>query len=374
MDILDIFYNSIIKEATTGRINCFIYYNIAFSTKIYNGKEYECKIINDDILIPTLMINDKRKFDSLLIEYVNTALEFYDDKNFPSEILEYKCYDNDNKICKEKVILAMLFANATIEDFNNPCEFLRKRINFMKNDISCKEEFGYSDILKGDVSLEIKKDVINNETPYQMIFKVISENGDEYVFPRIKLGISDDVVYIYAIQNHNSDNKNQDNTFYKKINRILYKVGEGFNFAEEDSNEKLKDITSSFLVSLNICVAYLYNSSYSKIIIPSFLIERWNSKIIANLLKANYKKLSSAEVNNLKNEQEYIQNNLTNKLIRTFLRLSCHYNNIDVISLPYELDSSLHLDINDNEVKCNNLLLYETYNLVKSSNNKGYKK
>ena len=88
MDVLDIFYNSVIKEATTGRINCFIYYNIAFSTKVYNDKEYECKIINDDILIPTLMIKEKDKFDALLTEYFDMALEFYDDKNFPVEILK----------------------------------------------------------------------------------------------------------------------------------------------------------------------------------------------------------------------------------------------------------------------------------------------
>ena len=374
MDVLDIFYNSVIKEATTGRINCFIYYNIAFSTKIYNDKEYACKIINDDILIPTLMIKDKDKFDALLTEYVDMALEFYDDKNFPYEILNYKSYDNDNKICKEKAILAMLFANATIEDFNNPCEFLRKRINFMKDDISCREEFGYSDILKGDVSLEITKDVINNETPYQMIFKVISENGDEYVFPRIKLGISDGVVHIYAIQNHNNDNKDQTNSFYKKVNRVLYKVGEGFNVDEIDTDENLKDITSSFLVSLNMCISYLYRNGYSKIVVPSFLIERWNAKGMANSLRIKYRKLGNRDIDNLRGEQEHIQFNLTNKLIRTFLRLGCHYNNIDIVSLPYEIDSCLNININDNDIVCNNLLLYETYNLVGYNKDKRYKK
>lgn len=374
MDVLDIFYNSVIKEATTGRINCFVYYNVVFSTKIYNDKEYDCKITNDGVLIPTLMIRNKDKFDALLTEYVDMALEFYDDKNFPEEILNYKSYDNDKKICKEKAILAMLFANASVEDFNNPCDFLRKRINFMKNDISCNEEFGYSDILKGNVSLEIKKDVINNETPYQMIFKVTSENGEEYVFPRIKLGISDDVVYIYAIQNHNHDNKDQDNTFYKKVNRVLYKVGEGFNENETDTDEKLKDITSSFLVSLNMCISYLYRNGYSKIVVPSFLVERWNAKGIANSLRIKYRKLGNRDIDSLMSEQEYIQFNLTNKLIRTFLRLGCHYNNIDVVSLPYEIDSCLNISINDNDIVCNNLLLYETYNLVGNNNGKSRKK
>ena len=82
MNILDIFYNNIVKEATTGRINCFIYYNIAFSINIYNDKKYECQIENSNLLIPTLMIKNKEKFDSLSIGYNGTP-NGYDDKNFP---------------------------------------------------------------------------------------------------------------------------------------------------------------------------------------------------------------------------------------------------------------------------------------------------
>ena len=359
MDILDIFYNHIIKEATKGRIDCLVYYNIVFSTKIIDDNvEYLANIENEDLIIPTLMIKDKDEFDSLLIEYVTKALDFYDNSNFDLDILDYKLYDNDKKICKEKVILALLFSNATIEDFNNPCDFLRRRIDFIDNDIRGIYDFGYSDILNGNVSMEIDKDIINNETPYQMIIKVVSDNGDEFVFPRIKLGISNDDVYIYAIQNK----LNENNAFCKKINRVLYKTGEGFNGIGEDSDENLKDITSSFLVALNICISFLYNNGYSKIIVPSLLIQRWNSKNIAN--KIRYKGLDEITNNDVLNKQYQLQENLTNKLIRTFLRLGCHYNNMDILSFPYELDSSLHMGINDNPVRCNNLLLHETYTLV----------
>ena len=278
-------------------------------------------------------------------------------------------YDNDTKICKEKAVLAMLFANATLEDFNDPCDFLRKRIEFMKNDISCQKDLGYSDIFKGNVTLDIEKDIINNETPYQMIIRCTSENGDVYVFPRIKLGISDDRVYIYAIQNHNSDNNDHNNSFYKKINRVLYKVGEGFALEESNEDEKLKDVTSSFLVSLNMCIAYLYSIGYTNITVPSILIERWNAKSIANSMKAQYKKMDDIAYNKLNMEQDYIQSNLTNKLIRTFLRLGCHNNKVEVVSLPFEVDSCLNINITDNELKCNNSLLYETYNLVNCNTN-----
>lgn len=374
VDILDIFYNSVVKEAENGKVNCYVYYNMAFSTKIDDKDFCECNIDNDDVLVPTLMIRDKEKFDALLIEYVKLAKDFYVDRDFPIELRESNFYDANNKICREKVILAMLFANATVEDFNNPCDFLRKRIDFIKNDITCINEFGYSEVLKGNVSLEIKNDIINNETPYQMVIKVTSENGDEYVFPRIKLGISDDIVYIYAIQNHGKDNPDIKNPFYKKINRVLYKIGEGFSLNEEDSDEKLKDVTSSFLVSLNMCISYLYSNGYSKIVVPSFLVERWNAKSIANLSRAKYRKFTEEETNELRSKQEDIQQNLTNKLVRTFLRLGCHYNNIDIVSFPYEVDSCLNININDNEIMCNNSLLYETYYLVSNHNRSCRKK
>ena len=58
---------------------------------------------------------------------------------------------------------------------------------------------------------------------------------------------------------------------------------------------------------------------------------------------------------------EEIQYNLTNKLIRTFLRLGCHYNNINITSFPYELDSALHVEVDETkDIVCNNKLLYET--------------
>ena len=45
MDILEIFYNSVIPEAMNGRINCLSYYNMAFSTEIVDeGKKYPCNI------------------------------------------------------------------------------------------------------------------------------------------------------------------------------------------------------------------------------------------------------------------------------------------------------------------------------------------
>lgn len=370
INILDIFYKNVVPEATTGRIDCNFYYNLAFSTKIVDENiQYWANINDESLLIPTLIIKDKSLFDKLLIEYVNLAMDFYDFDCWDDDITDYKMYDEDKRICQEKVILSLLFANATIEDFNNPCEYLRKRINFINNDITGLYNLGYFDYFQGDLSISIEKDVINNETPYQIIIIVTSNNGEEFEFPRVKFGISDDTVYIYAIQNKINEN----NSFCKKINRTLYKIGEGFNEEYEVDGENLKDITSSFLVVLNMCISFLEKFEYNNIVVPSCLIERWNAKSIANTLKSLHAKMDIIDKNKLVEEQNKLQMNLTNKLIRTFLRLGCHYNNIDILSIPYEIDSCLHIFINNNPIICNNDLLYDTYMFVQSKTNKKYR-
>lgn len=332
MKTLDIFYNQIVEEAKKGRINCFFYYNIIFNTKVEN-KEYLADI-NEDLIIPTLDIKNKQEFDELLKKYVHKCLQFYDNKNYPEEIL-------NDPLNKEKMIITLLFANATFEDFANPNEYLKRRINFLDNYIDFLN-LGYSEILKTNIKIKIEKDKLNNETPYQFMV----ECGNS-ILPRLKFGISDNVAYIYAIQNKDE--------ISKKINRALYKVGEGFDKTNDNyelyEEGNLNDVTPSFLLVANIFISYLKRIGINNIKICSFLPERWNAKLIANKLR----KIDSEE-------QLKIQNNLTEKFIRTFLRLEHHYDNLKVLSYPME-DSSYLSMYNYNDVKCNNSLLSETSEL-----------
>ena len=362
-DIRKIFYEGIVPEAAMGKINVFFNYSVAFSTNIVPlNKQYNCNIDNKELQIPTLIIKDKELFDSLLTEYVYKALEFYDDNNFYDEVKNCK-YDDKYMICKEKLLLMCLFVNATVEDFNNPIDFLRKRIAFFDNYNDKRIVLGYSDSLKANVDLIRCKDTINNEGTEQFVVKAYDEK-EKYIFPRVKFGISDDKVYVYAIQN---EDKNE-GELSKKINRKLYKVGEGFT--DRGGDENPKDITASFLVVLNMFMAYFNSLGYTKFIIPTMLNIRYNSKKLIHHAKYQYGRIDIDKKNNLDMQLDNIQSNLTNKLIRTFLRLACHYNNIDVISFPYELDSALHIEVNNNTlVKCNNRLLYETSELVTSNMN-----
>ena len=368
MDITKIFYESIIPEATIGKINVYFFYSVAFSTMIVEeNKFYKCKIDTDDVLIPTLIIKDKETFDRLLCEYVTKAMNFYDDSNFYEEILNYNKYDNKEMICREKFILMYLFSNATVEDFSDPISFLRKRIAFIDNHQDKKVDLGYSDILDANLEINILSDTINNETASQFVVRAY-DFDNSWIGPRVKFGISEDTIYIYAIQNEDTN----DNPFCKKFNRKLYKVGEGFN--EQDGEENLKDVTASFLFVLNMAISYFKSLGYEKIVVPSILITRWNAKKIIIDRKYMVKKIDDEKKKQVDMQLDTIQSNLTNKLIRTFLRLSCHYNNVIVDSFPYEVDSALHIKIDNSiNMNCNNKLLLETGKMIKKKQ-KGLKK
>lgn len=364
MDITKVFYEEIVPEAALGKIDVYFSFSEAFATKIIEiNKDIPCKIDLPGVMIPTLIIKNKDLFDSLLREYVSKALDFYPDDTIYPEVLNYKNKDNQ-VIGKTKLILAQLFANATAEDFNDPCSFLRRRIAFIDNHFDSNTNLGYSEMLGANLELITLKDTLNNEAPSDFVIRATSEDG-KWISPRVRYGIDGDTVYIYAIQNEDVN----EGVLSKKINRKLYKVGEGFVDSFDEENPK--DVTSSFLVTLNMAISYFKSLGYSKFTIPSILIVRWNAKKIIINNKRVKKRINDIEMNALEGELDAIQSNLTNKLIRTFLRLACHYNNICVDSLPYELDSSLHVRLdNDKEMFCNNKLLLETYEMVSNSLNK----
>lgn len=360
VDLIQLFYKCIIPEAARGKIKVFFNYSVAFSTKLreYN-KICKSKIENNELMIPTLIIDDMASFNDLLCEYVDKALMFYDDTNFPQELLDMKYFDNKDMICKEKEILVHLMANATYEDFTNPINFLNNRINFIDNHENKNYDIGYYDFFDSYVNVKIDKDTINNETPSQFIVELNDNSNNKFIFPKVKFGISNDKVYIYAIQN----DFNEKNDLSKKINRKLYKVGEGL--VPDDSLENVKDVTASFLVVLNMAINYFMALGYTDIVIPSILPIRYNSKQIILEDKLKRGKLDDKMAFDFSTKQDEIQNNLTNKLIRTFLRLACHYNNIEVTSFPYELDSCLQMKLHiDEDITCNNKLLYETGRLI----------
>lgn len=357
MDILDLFYNKVMQEASQGEIDCFLHYNIIFNTYI----EEENRMItansnNSNVIVPTLYIKDKERFNRLLVRYVQLASNFYQNTDFDDIRLNDVFLNAGNGISKEKLILTLLWLNATYEDFANPNLFLEKRISyFLSSQVIPDSVIGYSNILKSTVFMEQVKDDIEYETPYKLLFSLENENGIYYL-PEVKYGIFNDTIFISAIQNGNNLLVRDS----RKINRCLYKVGEGFN----NSIDELKDITPSFLLVINLALSYFADLGFKKIVVSSTYIERWNSAVVS----IEKSLLSREEKDDYLKKQELIYQNTTEKLISTFLRLAYHYDGINIISFPFDGDSNLTLEI-VNLNHCNNHLLSETSILVRKKLN-----
>ncbi len=358
MNILDIFYNQIIKEASKGEVDAFFKYNLMFSTHIVEKElEVEAKSENKKrFFIPTLIIRNQEEFDRLLCEYVLLASKFYTDFDEFYEKIKVEGTFEEKELWRIKTLIVSLFSNATEEDFNNPCEFLKKRIDFINN--SCEQIFDefYSANLKAKINASIKKDKFNNEAPYMFCVEAVDELDIGYSFPNLKFGIHDGKAYVYAIQR----GKEESNS--RKINRNLYKVGEGFDpiidnvdiYAEGNT----KDVTASFLVVANLFLAYLSSIGINEVVVPSILIERWNAKEMSLLKRYRSKRFDMKEYLIRLKEHDELQSNLSEKLIRTFNRLTCHYPYFYIVSYPGEDNMSFCLNISDQK-SCNNRLLSE---------------
>ena len=366
-NIIDLFFDSIAKEASTGRVDCNMMYNVLFETKI-NGKYLykspdEIKN-NSSLFIPTLEINNLEDFNNVLIEYYNKAKEFYIGK-----------IDEEDDF--DKTILTLLWNNATEEDFKNPIRYISKYTKFLDKPIEVTKEYislGYSEILESNIEISLQEEPIYEETPYAL-YSRCEKDGLYYDFPVSRFGIKDNTAYIYAVQQSSKKELEEESLKYqKKIHRKLFKVNEFFEKEEEIDNienpENLTGINPSALISLSILISKLEENGVKNIEVPTFLPVRYNAKEISFLIKKNILKrkgMSEEEINNMFNEltknHEEIQRNLSDKLLRNIRRLEYNFNNISVNSYPFELDSSTHINLFKYE-DCNNPLLKEIYELA----------
>lgn len=348
-DIIDIFYNSIIPEASNGSIDCFMYYHICFNSLI------EGKLIEGSspsyIDVPLLEIRNKNEFNDLLVDYVQLALDFYDDHYFFDEVLSGEYRTNKNKLCKEKVLMTLLWSNATIEDFQEPCRFLRRQKAYLENNFLTEEKnIGFSKVLGGEIFTNVSKTrKLSWESPYAFHSSIVNES-EVHDLPTIRFGVEDNVVFIYCIHQEKNNRKS------KKINRNLYKVNENFNSLEGEG--KLKDVTPSFLIALTLFILHFQNLGYTNFKIVQYLPERWIDKKIM-IHKKDIKSGHKASTYNENMETLIrVQENLVQKFCTTLLRLQYHYGNSVIIkSFPFEIDS--YLSFTSNDLSCSNNVLFQ---------------
>lgn len=376
MNDISVFYDEIINEASIGRVDCFFMMNLLFSTYLKEeNKTIEVKTDKDGrYLIPTLVIKNKESFNKLLTEYLTLARTKYDLTKY-YETFEFSDIKNYEQVIN-KLVLTTLWANATYDDFSDSEEFLRKQISFLKDNTFSEYNgptiIGYSEMLGGYVEIENISEPILNETPNSLKISLIEpETNEKYTFPLVRYGIKDGKCYIYAVQKNKKFDI--DNNFKKKVNRRLFKIGENFD-TKNDTYENykegnLKDVSASFVVASNIALGLLSSKGINDIVVPSILIERWNAKEKNIIVRSGREKEPQEYIETNKDEHNEIQRNLTEKLLRTFLRIVSHNNTFEVMAYPFDIDSSLHIRTSP-EIDCNNSLLNETFLIGEKVNSK----
>lgn len=363
--MLDCFYNEIIKEAAIGFVDCDFFMPICFGTRELVNNELR-DITNaryfSNAMIPTLIIKDREKLNRSITKYVDLAKDFYKD--------DIRLEDVSNK---DKYIITSLLSNILVADFNDLDNLFTRHSNFLEN--KSLEEFespvniGYIDKLNSNVVVQITKQSIVEETPYGMEISLQDDNNKIiYKFPTIRFGIDNNKVYIYAVQQ-------DDIVENKKIERLLRKVGEGFDEKNSERDEieypeNLYSVSPWSLVALSIFIPIMKNyTNVDEFVAPYFLVNRYNAvEISYEILKEKYKdNIEDERIQRMikKNEDavnshDELQRNITDKFIRNFRRLDHHFENIDVDMFPLEQDSMIHFKVG-NGLECNNSLLKEVY-------------
>lgn len=330
---------------------------IGFNTLIYDEKnKIKYSKINNKNL-NCLVIKDEVKFFKILEKYLNL------ERKINRKSVNF--LDNSDKN-KNKLILAYLFANAGDRDFMEPMLFIRRVIDYLEdttfNNYNNGVNIELGNLLDNNI-LEIKNELqdVRMETPRKMSFRIKdkNDNSNYYDLPSIYYGITSisgqKECYIYSILNSRNGLAS---SFSKKINRKLYKVNKeakreinyGINYDSDDLNL----VTPSAVVALTIFINLLKQNNIEIVKGVSFLPVRYLSRIIALNFIENEQKREE-----LFNRNIAIQNNATDKFLRTFRRISYNISDIEVLTDPYMGAEYITLKIGDKEILTNNDMLTE---------------
>lgn len=365
--MLEEIFNEIIKEAKTGQVEIDNdIWPVAFNTVIY--EENTEKILWNDNNNITLIIKKKERLLELLENYINLELKkqrktitFFSDKE-------------KNHI---KWLMTYLFVNATTEDFMSPIKLVTRYTRFLRDDtFDCLEKpleiKMDKNLLESTLRVQKKTNSTSMETPYRIDMELVENiNGQEvsYPLPSIYYGISNNKCYIYSVMMPKAKKEltEEETKFAKKINRALYKINQGiqelenqdyFIYKEGKSNyypeENITDVTHSFVLAINTFISLLQVKKIPEVRLVTYLPLRYQSREIAAQSKEGKQREEFEERN------DSIQQNITNKIIRTIRRLSVQNPSVKIKVLPYEVDEFLTTSITPTREQIENPVLANT--------------
>lgn len=364
-----LFYR-VIKEAKDGKVNIDgEEWGIAFNTIIYEDGKAKEEYFNDRNM-STLVIKDEDKFLEVLEEYIYYCFEL------KRKTLRFYRNEYDNKM---KMLMAYLFINFSTEDFLNPVEAIRRHIDYMLDNtfsyldegrrIYLGESFGNSDIY-----IQRHPQSVMMETPWKLEVGLKKNVGVEVVscpLADVSYGIREEdgekVCYVYSMMKpkEKDESSDREKIFRKRLNRELYKLNDGVleqesedfikyrNGETRDYQENVTDVTQSFVLSLSVFVTLLQKEGISKIKVVPYLPVRYVGRHIA---ASNVTDEVRREELNERNKR--IQDNCTNKFMRTFRRVAYHMGeDLEMYSVPYEIDEYMTFGLYSKSKELNNPLL-----------------
>lgn len=348
--IKEVFINEILPAVNQGVVKIketdeFLNQEVEFNYNVHYKKD-----TTDHINTPVLTIKNEPLFYEELETYVRAMIALYPK---PEYITEHEYI---------KKILALAFNNATYSDFLNPENYLRYRIDFLKQvvPLELSDTDNYIPLLNVNINTNIERQSMMLETPY--VFKsILASDQYQYRLPDISFGISDNVCYIYGVQDKKQEITEEMEALQAKIKQGMKDIN--LSVPEEYGayyKKRLRNTTPSFVLALSIFLDKMNTLGIQDMKVVPFLPIRYYAKEKANKVIAKTKAQSEEEYHQileyLNQRQLNIQKNVTDKFMRTFEKIEYMTDMIEIGLKPFEYDDFMHIELKP-KTRCDNVLL-----------------
>lgn len=322
--------------------------------------------------------NNLQAFEDALQEYIR---EFFNSEKYWANPIT-NCQNNTDKLVHA---LAILWLNATKEDYEKPMNLVKRYTDFIK-DNTFGEFYDGATINKvqtlKNCSIEIRKEEQEEfqETPDAIVFTIKVKDADgkiqEKRLPRIAYGISNGTAYIYGVQGY--QDKTDPSPEMKKVNRSRYQVNNMENIPEGYQNVYAKQEPYAY-ISFFTFLCMLKQKGINRVVMPDFLPLRYEGKELGMLAKAReiaeqletetvskkekreFLKKIDSEINN----HQRIQYTITNKFLAYMSRIECDVQGIEIKQTPDENQLGVVADISKmSPKKETNLVFYELFKKI----------
>lgn len=185
---------------------------------------------------------------------------------------------------------------------------------------------------------------IKSETPYRIKSYLQFDDGYKLLLPEIYAGNSGEKYQLYGVQRTAKNDGIDERSYLKQIRKgFIAKI-----------NGAPEHYFLAVMLFLSLC-------SDKEIEVVPFLVQRWNAKRIA--IYDKIKRNPSLSFDDKEEEQDKIQNNVTNILIQYFKKLKDTSIGMDFSMVPFELDNNLHINIKE-DFESRSIAFNELFRLV----------